>query len=209
VRRNLLQQCDVHTLLRLPTGIFYAQGVKANVLFFDAKPAQEAAWTKKLWVYDLRTNMHFTLKQNPLRGPTWTNSCLLQAQANRHRRKPTWTRRRTPKAAGGHSTTTSSSSGTRPTWTSSGSATRAWKTGDDLPDPDLLAQEIADDLKHFIICPNVNCGYRGNGLRKAKGSKIVMLLLLLLWVLPGVLYALLYNGYSVVCPRCGLKVRDE
>ncbi len=67
VRRNLLQQCDVHTLLRLPTGIFYAQGVKANVLFFDAKPAQEKAWTKKLWVYDLRTNMHFTLKTNPLK----------------------------------------------------------------------------------------------------------------------------------------------
>ena len=48
---KLLEECDVHTLLRLPTGIFYAQGVKANVLFFDAKPAQEAAWTKKLWVY--------------------------------------------------------------------------------------------------------------------------------------------------------------
>ena len=45
VRRNLLKQFDVHTLLRLPTGIFYAQGVKANVLFFDAKPAQEAPWT--------------------------------------------------------------------------------------------------------------------------------------------------------------------
>ena len=67
VRRNLLKQCDVHTLLRLPTGIFYAQGVKANVLFFDAKPAQEKPWTEKLWVYDLRTNMHFTLKTNPLK----------------------------------------------------------------------------------------------------------------------------------------------
>jgi type I restriction enzyme M protein len=55
VRKNLLQQFDVHTLLRLPTGIFYAQGVKANVLFFDARPAQEKAWTEKLWVYDLRT----------------------------------------------------------------------------------------------------------------------------------------------------------
>ena len=67
VRRNLLKQCDVHTLLRLPTGIFYAQGVKANVLFFDAKPAQEKPWTTKLWVYDLRTNMHFTQKTNPLK----------------------------------------------------------------------------------------------------------------------------------------------
>ena len=57
----------MHTLLRLPTGIFYAQGVKANVLFFDRKPASETPWTRTLWVYDLRTNMHFTLKQNPLR----------------------------------------------------------------------------------------------------------------------------------------------
>ena len=67
VRRRLLEECDVHTLLRLPTGVFYAQGVKANVLFFDRKPASEAPWTRELWVYDLRTNMHFTLKQNPLR----------------------------------------------------------------------------------------------------------------------------------------------
>jgi len=67
VRRSLLHGYDVHTLLRLPTGIFYAQGVKANVLFFDRKPASETPWTQTLWVYDLRTNMHFTLKQNPLR----------------------------------------------------------------------------------------------------------------------------------------------
>jgi len=68
VRRKLLQECDVHTLLRLPTGVFYAQGVKANVLFFARKPAAETPWTRELWVYDLRTNMHFTLKQNPLRS---------------------------------------------------------------------------------------------------------------------------------------------
>src|SRR5881397_3061606 len=67
VRKKLLQECDVHTLLRLPTGIFYAQGVKANVLFFDRKPASEAPWTGQLWIYDYRTNQHFTLKQNPLR----------------------------------------------------------------------------------------------------------------------------------------------
>lgn len=66
VRRRLLDECDVHTLLRLPTGIFYAQGVKANVLFFDRKPGADTAWTKDLWIYDLRTNQHFTLKTNPL-----------------------------------------------------------------------------------------------------------------------------------------------
>ncbi|MFZ1377168.1 MAG: class I SAM-dependent DNA methyltransferase [Geothrix sp.] len=67
IRRELLKQADVHTLLRLPTGIFYAQGVKANVLFFDRKPAQEKPWTKKLWIFDLRTNLHFTLKENTLK----------------------------------------------------------------------------------------------------------------------------------------------
>ena len=67
VRRKLLHECDVHTLLRLPTGVFYAQGVKANVLFFDRKPASETPWTKKLWIYDFRTNEHFTLKTNPLK----------------------------------------------------------------------------------------------------------------------------------------------
>jgi type I restriction enzyme M protein len=66
VRRRLLREYDVHTLLRLPTGIFYAQGVKANVLFFERKPASETPWTSKLWIYDLRTNQHFTLKQNTL-----------------------------------------------------------------------------------------------------------------------------------------------
>ena len=66
VRRKLLAECDVHTLLRLPTGVFYAQGVKANVLFFDRKPASETPWTRELWIYDLRTNRRFTLKANPL-----------------------------------------------------------------------------------------------------------------------------------------------
>jgi type I restriction enzyme M protein len=66
VRKKLLAECDVHTLLRLPTGLFYAQGVKANVLFFDRKPASEKPWTSKLWIYDLRTNTHFTLKTNSM-----------------------------------------------------------------------------------------------------------------------------------------------
>ncbi len=66
IRKELLKRCKVHTLLRLPTGIFYAQGVKANVLFFERKEASEKPWTKDLWIYDLRTNQHFTLKPNPL-----------------------------------------------------------------------------------------------------------------------------------------------
>ena len=87
VRRELLKQADVHTLLRLPTGIFYAQGVKANVLFFDRKPAQEKPWTQKLWIYDLRTNMHFTLKENTLKRSDLDDFVVCYNRKSRTNRK--------------------------------------------------------------------------------------------------------------------------
>jgi len=90
IRRKLLHDCDVHTLLRLPTGLFYAQGVKANVLFFDKKPASETPWTRKLWIYDLRTNRHFTLKTDPLKREDLDEFVRCYNPANRHDRKPTW-----------------------------------------------------------------------------------------------------------------------
>ncbi len=90
VRRKLLQECDVHTLLRLPTGIFYAQGVKANVLFFDKKPGRAEAWTKELWIYDLRTNKNFTLKQNPLTRTDLDEFVACYNPSNLHERTPTW-----------------------------------------------------------------------------------------------------------------------
>ncbi|HEX2750348.1 MAG TPA: N-6 DNA methylase, partial [Verrucomicrobiales bacterium] len=74
-------------LLRLPTGIFYAQGVKANVLFFDRKPGREQPWTEKLWIYDLRTNMHFTLKENPLKPTDLDDFVTCYHPQNRHQRK--------------------------------------------------------------------------------------------------------------------------
>src|SRR5437899_6798184 len=86
VRRELLKQADVHTLLRLPTGIFYAQGVKANVLFFDRKPAAEKPWTENLWIYDLRTNKHFTLKENPLKRSDLDDFVASYNAKNRHER---------------------------------------------------------------------------------------------------------------------------
>jgi type I restriction enzyme M protein len=89
IRRKLLQECDVHTLLRLPTGIFYAQGVKANVLFFDRKPASEKPWTTKLWIYDFRTNQHFTLKTNPLKRADLDDFVACYNPQNRHDRKET------------------------------------------------------------------------------------------------------------------------
>ncbi len=87
IRRRLLHDCDVHTLLRLPTGIFYAQGVKANVLFFRRREGAEQAWTKELWVYDLRTNKHFTLKQNPLTKADLDDFVTCYNPANRHQRQ--------------------------------------------------------------------------------------------------------------------------
>jgi len=89
VRRKLLHECDVHTLLRLPTGIFYAQGVKANVLFFDRKPASETPWTKTLWIYDFRTNQHFTLKTKPLQRPDLDDFVACYNPENRHQRQAT------------------------------------------------------------------------------------------------------------------------
>jgi type I restriction enzyme M protein len=96
IRRKLLHECDVHTLLRLPTGIFYAQGVKANVLFFDRKPASETPWTKQLWIYDLRTNINFTLKTNPLKRADLDEFVTCFRPENRHERKATWTEKRSP-----------------------------------------------------------------------------------------------------------------
>ena len=86
IRRRLLEQFDCHTLLRLPTGIFYRQGVKANVLFFNARPTRREAWTEELWVYDLRTNKRFTLKERPLRHADMAEFIALARLAERGKR---------------------------------------------------------------------------------------------------------------------------
>jgi|GEM_PF-1519906 len=84
-----LKAAKPRALLRLPTGIFYAQGVKANVIFFDAKPASKTAWTKKLWVYDFRTNVHKTLKQNKLTFQDFAEFIKLYKAEDRSKRRPT------------------------------------------------------------------------------------------------------------------------
>lgn len=94
VRRKLLHECDVHTLLRLPTGIFYAQGVKANVLFFDKKPGRDKPWTEKLWIYDLRTNQDFTLKTKTLKREDLDDFVACYRPDSRHERKATWSEKR-------------------------------------------------------------------------------------------------------------------
>ncbi len=90
VRRNLMHECDLHTILRLPTGIFYAQGVKANVLFFDRKPASKDPWTRSVWYYDHRTNIHCTLKQNRLSRADLDPFVTCYQPGARQKRTATW-----------------------------------------------------------------------------------------------------------------------
>jgi type I restriction enzyme M protein len=89
IRRKLLETCEVHTLLRLPTGIFYAQGVKANVLFFDARPKDGRVQTQGVWIYDLRTNQRFTLKTRPLKVEDLRDFIACYHPENRHERQAT------------------------------------------------------------------------------------------------------------------------
>lgn len=90
VREKLLQTTDLHTILRLPTGIFYKPGVKANVIFFDKRPASAERQTKEIWFYDLRTNMHFTLKKSPLTDGDLEDFIKCYNPENRYARRETW-----------------------------------------------------------------------------------------------------------------------
>lgn len=90
VREKLLETTNLHTILRLPTGIFYKPGVKANVIFFDKRPASPEKQTKKVWFYDFRTNIHFTLKQNPLKYSDLKDFVSCYNPENINLRKETW-----------------------------------------------------------------------------------------------------------------------
>jgi type I restriction enzyme M protein len=139
IRKRLLHDCDVHTLLRLPTGIFYAQGVKANVLFFDRKPASETPWTRTLWIYDLRTNKHFTLKTNTLTRADLDDFVRCYNPANRHQRTETGRFRSFPY----EDLIKRDKANLDISWL------RDDSLGDssDLPDPAVLAAEIVEDLQ--------------------------------------------------------------
>jgi len=87
VRKKMLETTDLHTILRLPTGIFYKPGVKANVIFFDNHPASKDPWTKEVWIYDFRTNIHFTLKKNKMKFEDLKDFIECYYPENRHLRK--------------------------------------------------------------------------------------------------------------------------
>ena len=90
VRKKLLETTDLHTILRLPTGIFYKPGVKANVIFFDKRPASAEMQTREVWIYDFRTNVHFTLKQHPMTEADLADFIQCYNPENRHERTQTW-----------------------------------------------------------------------------------------------------------------------
>ena len=90
VRKELLKTTELHTILRLPTGIFYANGVKANVLFFNNKPASKDPWTKEVWIYDYRTNIHHTLKKKTMRLEDLRDFIALYNSENIYKRTETW-----------------------------------------------------------------------------------------------------------------------
>jgi type I restriction enzyme M protein len=146
VRRKLLHECDVHTLLRLPTGIFYAQGVKANVLFFDRKTSGERAQTSALWIYDLRTNMEFTLKQNPLTRQDLDEFVSCYHPENRHERTPTWS----PDNPDGRwrcFTLDELMARDKVNLDIFWLRDQSLEDSANLPDPDVLAEEIVEDLR--------------------------------------------------------------
>jgi type I restriction enzyme M protein len=145
VRRKLLHECDVHTLLRLPTGLFYAQGVKANVLFFDKKPASETPWTKKLWIYDLRTNMHFTLKTNPLKRSDLDEFVACYNTASRNNRKPSWSED-APEGRWRAYTFDELTARDKASLDIFWLRDESLEDSDNLPEPAVLAAEIVEDL---------------------------------------------------------------
>ena len=147
VRKKLMETTDLHTILRLPTGIFYAQGVKANVIFFDNKPANKDPWTKEVWVYDYRTNIHHTLKKNPLKTDDLKEFVSCYNSSNRHKRKETFDAETNPDGRWRMFTyeeiTARDKTSLDITWIKDKSLADL----DNLPDPDVIAEEIIENLE--------------------------------------------------------------
>ena len=146
VRKELLRSTDLHTILRLPTGIFYAHGVKANVLFFDNKPASPDPWTKEVWFYDYRTNIHHTLKKKPMRLADLEDFINCYNPANRHQRQETWSEDNPDGRWRKYSyeeIIARDKTNLDIFWLKDDTLTDL----DNLPDPDILAGEIVDNIE--------------------------------------------------------------
>ena len=146
IRRQLLQTTDLHTILRLPTGIFYAQGVKANVLFFDNRPSSPDPQTSRVWYYDYRTNVHHTLKKKPLTHAHLEDFVACYGPENRHLREPTWSEE-TPdgrwRAYARDELLRRDKASLDVFWLKDASMTDL----ENLPEPEVLADEIVENLR--------------------------------------------------------------
>lgn len=147
VRKKLMETTELHTILRLPTGIFYAQGVKANVLFFDNRPASKDVATKDVWYYDYRTNIHHTLKRKPLRFEDLKEFIDCYQPGNRHKRKQTWDADKNPdgrwRKYSHEELTTRDKTSLDLFWLKDDSLTDL----DNLPEPEILADEIIENIE--------------------------------------------------------------
>lgn len=151
VRKRLLETVDLHTILRLPTGIFYAHGVKANVIFFDAKPASSQPWTKEIWFYDYRTNVHHTLKKNPLKLSDLQDFIDCYKPQDRHQRAETYHIETNPDAQWRRFTYEEIISRDKTSLDITWIKDRSLADLDNLPNPDLLAEEIIENLEAGLL----------------------------------------------------------
>lgn len=147
IRRKLLENTDLHTILRLPTGIFYAHGVKANVIFFDNREASPNPWTKEVWYYDYRTNIHHTLKKKTMRFEDLQDFIKCYNPKNRHKRKATWDEKTNPEGRWRKYTYAELMARDKTSldlfWLKDKSLTDL----DNLPEPDDLVSEIIENLE--------------------------------------------------------------
>jgi type I restriction enzyme M protein len=147
VRKKLLETTDLHTILRLPTGIFYANGVKANVIFFDNKPASKEPWTKEVWVYDYRTNIHHTLKKNPLKFDDLKDFIQCYCPSNRHKRAETFQPETNPEGRWRKFTYDEIINRDKTSLDITWLRDKSLADLDNLPDPEEIAEDIIENLE--------------------------------------------------------------
>lgn len=147
VRQELLKLTELHTILRLPTGIFYAKGVKANVLFFDNHPASKAAQTKEVWFYDYRTNIHHTLKKKPLGFDDLRDFISCYQAENRHERCETWHETKNPEGRWRKYSLEQILARDKTSLDIFWLKDKSLSDLDKLPEPDELADEIIENIE--------------------------------------------------------------
>ncbi|MGR8935980.1 MAG: N-6 DNA methylase [Gammaproteobacteria bacterium] len=152
VRQKLMQNTDLHTILRLPTGIFYANGVKANVLFFDNREASPTPWTKEIWYYDYRTNIHHTLKKKPLRYEDLQGFIACYNPSNRHQRTETWHEQDNPEGRWRMFSYEQILARDKTSLDIFWLKDKSLADLDNLPEPDEIAAEIIDNVEAGLAC---------------------------------------------------------